>query len=343
MNIQYWFFFSWWLNLESLLKPVAINQIKPPFWALGGHQQTLWGHFLYSPQFTQSIPFENVALSNGDQLAIQVIQKNSEIVVSLFHGLSGSTESDYMQRTARICEQLGLTCVLVNHRGAGAGRDLAKLPYHSGIAEDISSVLDYLKLKFPSRRNITVGFSMSGNIILNLVSGNRGSTRPDAAITVNAPINLTRSSLLLRQGVNRVYDKRFITLLKDQFLQKQNEGLLDPSLKISSNSTIWDLDEIFTAPLCGFQSRADYYESCSSFLHLHKIAIPTYVLTSADDPFVSPIDYLENPRSLFVQMRVEQHGGHLGYIDGSKHSIMGRRWLDQYLYEALKHLKDELK
>ncbi|MFP5518752.1 MAG: YheT family hydrolase [Bdellovibrionia bacterium] len=323
---------------KSNLPPLDVKALLPPFWARGGHQQTLWGHFLPSPKVSSRGETTLLPLNDGDKLLIEIFDRQSPVVVSLYHGLSGDTNADYMQRSALLCERLGFTCVLVNHRGAGPIKGLAKKPYHSGIAEDISSVLDFLKVRFPQAQQIAVGFSMSGNILLNLVSGNRGSTKPDAAISVNAPINLSRASQLLHHGFNKVYDKRFINILSEVFYAKQNMGLIDPQLRIPKNATIWDLDEIFTAPLCGFKDRTDYYENCSTYRHVHKISVPTYVLTAADDPFVSAIDYLENSWSPWAQVRIEKHGGHLGFISHRRDSPFGRRWLDQYLESALKQL-----
>jgi len=48
-----------------------------------------------------------------------------------------------------------------------------------------------------------------------------------------------------------------------------------------------ELDKRYTAPAGGFNSREDYYETCSTHLHLSKISIPSVILTAANDPFVS--------------------------------------------------------
>ncbi|MEZ4749818.1 MAG: hypothetical protein R3B54_04090 [Bdellovibrionota bacterium] len=72
-------------------------------------------------------------------------------MVCLFHGLGGSAEADYMQRTARTCLELGLSVVRVNHRGCGEGEGLATEPYHSGRGEDIAAALEFTRKRFPVR------------------------------------------------------------------------------------------------------------------------------------------------------------------------------------------------
>src|SRR5207253_11084785 len=160
----------------------------------------------------------------------------SPVVVSLFHGLSGSIDADYMQRTAIQYLALGHSVFLVNHRGAGEGEGLAKHPYHSGRAEEVSQVVHYLGEIFPKKKQVTAGFSMSGNIILYLLSGQRGSHLPDAAITVNAPINLSSCSAALTQGFNRLYDFRFVRRI-----------IQVASLQVSPWSTLTELDATYAA------------------------------------------------------------------------------------------------
>jgi hypothetical protein len=44
-----------------------------------------------------------------------------------------------------------------------------------------------LHTSFLGKKHLVIGFSLSGNALLVLASGDRGSTLPDAVISVNAP------------------------------------------------------------------------------------------------------------------------------------------------------------
>ncbi|WII71193.1 hypothetical protein QJS83_12050 [Bdellovibrio sp. 22V] len=101
---------------------------EAPFWADSGHGQTLWAHFLKSPELNHLGKNFEVDLPDGDRLFCFYLPGPSDIVVSLFHGLSGDVSADYMQRTALLCQRMGHTVVLVNHRGAGVGLHHAKHP-----------------------------------------------------------------------------------------------------------------------------------------------------------------------------------------------------------------------
>lgn len=323
------------------MQRLELISCEAPFWADSGHGQTLWGHFLKSPELENpGINFE-VDLPDGDRLFCYYHPGHTDLVVSLYHGLSGDMQADYMQRTAILCRQLGHTVVLVNHRGAGPGLTAARHPYHSGRAEDVSEVLKVLRQKFPNKKQITVGYSMSGCIVLCLGGGFRGEHKPDGIITVNAPLNLGRGARLLGSGFNRIYDVRFVHRLRQNIDMKYRHGLIEQPYRIPAWATIHELDRIYTAPASGFRDREDYYESCSAIHYVKNIDVPTYMLTAADDPFVTVQDYRDAEMSKAVSLHIEERGGHLGYIAKNKTPLGSHRWLDYYLNEAIDKMTQE--
>lgn len=268
-----------------------------------------------------------VELPDGDRLVGYLYKGKSDFVISLYHGLSGDVGSDYMQRTAIQYLAMGHSVFLVNHRGVGEGKDLAQYPYHSGRGEDVSQVVHYLRTHLPAKKQITVGFSMSGNIVLYLLSGQKGEHLPDGAITVNAPINLSNCAVALTQGLNRAYDMRFVLRLRSQ-----------KNLKISRWANLTQVDDVYTAPQSGFRDRHHYYEVCSAKDHVHKIQIPVCVLAAEDDPFIPVQDYREAKWSQSVNLKIQPYGGHMGYISVGKNRLGNHRWLDEYMVESLNNV-----
>ena len=323
---------------RSVLPPLDLPELKAPFWASSGHLQTLAGHFLPSETALDYGASHEISLPDGDRMTIYVTNRNSEIVLSQFHGLAGDMTADYMRRGARLAEKFGWTHVYVNHRGAGPKKNLAKQPYHSGRAEDASAVFEFLRKMFPGKKQLAIGYSMSANILLLLLSGPRGEHKPDGAIAINGPIDLLQASRLLRRGFNRVYDKRFVLLLRKMVREKQQMGWLDGTYRVPVGATIWDFDEIYTSKASGFQSREDYYETCSSLFHVNHIQTPVYVLTAQDDPFVKADPYLKAQWSPSTHVTVSPLGGHLGYIDRRRLATGNHRWMDLYLEKALRNL-----
>ncbi|MBI1860233.1 MAG: alpha/beta fold hydrolase [Deltaproteobacteria bacterium] len=306
----------------------------PPPWAKGGHAQTIWGHFLPSPMFNQRLPEQTILLPDGDQLIAHHISGDSQMVVYLFHGLGGSADSDYIHRTARVAQSQGHTVYLVNHRGCGAGAALARRPYHSGCGDDISAVIRWGRVRHPQAQHLAIGFSVSGSALLNLITGRRGDCPPDLAITVNAPIELEEASRALSQGLNRLYDLRFVLKLKDHLRTKKAAGLIDEVPKIFLTTTLRDWDETYTARAAGFDGRDHYYDTCSTFSHLDRITIPTLALTAKDDPFIPVSGYACARWSPSTRVHIEKTGGHMGYLT-TQNQTGTRRWLDYALSTAL--------
>jgi hypothetical protein len=312
---------------------------KAPFWARGGHLQTLWGHFLRKG--CQVAPGEDVdiLLPDGDQLAAHLLRGDSETVVYLFHGLGGNICSGYMLRIAKLCHELGHTVFRVNHRGCGRGQALThKYPYHSGRGEDLSEAIAFGKRMFPEKRHIAIGFSLSGNALLLLASGERGKVLPDAAIAVNAPIRLDVASRNLTQGLSRLYGYVFVQDCRRDVKLKQKRGWISKEINIPYFANIADFDELYTAPHAGFKNRDHYYGTCSSGQYLHKIQIPTVLITAKDDPFVDVKDYLEAKLSPMTQLILAETGGHMGYLSAQPGWFRHRHWLETQVAEAIQKL-----
>jgi len=275
-----------------------------------------------------------IPLPDGDRLVGFIQPGDSDTVVYIFHGLAGSTDSTYMHRSSILAQSAGHTVFLVNHRGCGEGAGLAKGPYHSGRAEDLSAAIEIGRARFPKKRHVAIGFSMSGNALLLLLSGKRGHAKPDAAISVNAPIHLESASKLLNRGINRVYDIKFYRQCRrDVFAADPHR--LKPLPWLTS---LRELDDLYTAPAGGFTSREDYYASCSTHNLLDQIQTPTIVITAKDDPFVHAVDYIQAKLSANVRLHIEDFGGHMGYLSKEKTPLGTFRWQDYALTEALREV-----
>ena len=57
-------------------------------------------------------------------------------------------------------------------------------------------------------------------------------------------------------------------------------------MRIRRVRTMWDFDDVVTAPLHGFRGADDYWPRASSKPWLAHVAIPTLVLNARNDPFV---------------------------------------------------------
>jgi uncharacterized protein len=311
----------------------TIPACTPPWWASTGHLQTILGHLLPSTPLSRKGETHHIGLGKDSEMIHSTYLAGSQkVVVYLFHGLGGSAEATYMQRTAEVASRLGYHVFLNNHRGCGEGVGLATEPYHSGRSDDLSRVVAYGRKLFPLHFHLAIGFSLSANALLLLCAGIHASIKPDAAIAVNGPIHLDRASVKLTHGLNLIYDQRFVWELKKYVRANHPEGL---SL-LAGVHTLRDFDEYYTARVGGFEGRQQYYDVCSARQYLTQIDIPTILLTAQDDPFVSPVDYIEAQRSRLTFLHLEKSGGHMGYLHHGQHGL--QRWLDQALETYMKGL-----
>lgn len=319
---------SWREQLAAL----TLEPCIPPFWAKGPHAQTILGNYLHPQKNPDAHAAVEVPVSDGDKLLAQFYPTDgADTVVYLFHGLAGNAEGSYMARQIRLGRSRGRHVYAVNHRGCGLGRGLARHPYHSGRAEDLAAVIREGRKRHPDALHVAVGFSLSGNALLLLAAGVRANDKPDLAIAVNAPIFLEEAALNLKRGFCKVYDWRFSLKLRREVYKRRKDGLLDRDYQIPLINSLHDFDNQYTAPAGGFEHREDYYASCSAGPHLHKIDIPTVLLTSRDDPMVPVSGYLRTEHSPCIHFHLEDKGGHMGYLHHRDTDVGDRRWLDHAL------------
>jgi hypothetical protein len=308
---------------------------EPPFWARGGHAQTLWSHVLPSrgPEITRANTAHRlVDVPEGDQVMVFELPGTSGVRVHLAHGLSGDVNAEYMRRTARMLGARGHEVWAMNHRGCGEGSGLASRPYHSGRSEDLQAVLAASRADAPDAVHLVVGFSLSGNLAL-LHAAQELEPRPHGIVAINPPVDIERASVDISVGLSRIYEVRFMWRLGRAIAERERRGLLDRHYDVPLRTTLRAFDDLFTAPECGFEDGLDYYRKCSSLPRLGSIKTPAVIVTSADDPFVDPrvYDAVALPESLLLH--VEPVGGHVGYLGRG-----GSRWLDG----AIAHYVDEL-
>jgi hypothetical protein len=257
----------------------------------------------------------------------------------LMHGLGGCHQSVYMRRTAaKLCEH-GVRVFRMDLRGCGAGVELARLPYHSGRSADAAAALRYVAEQCPGSSVTLVGYSLGGNIALKLAGESAGSP-PDNLCRVMAvcpPSDLSACSAWIGRLRNRGYDRYFAKLLGKQLLDRKARAPQAVSVDFARRPRqLREIDDWFTAPVCGFGTAENYYRQSSSAPLLPDIRVPTLIVAAADDPLV-PRQMFEALRlSPTTTLRVTRHGGHLGFI-GTAGSDPDRRWLDWRVVDWVLH------
>lgn len=311
---------------------------RPPRWAANGHLQTILGNYLPGEPCAHISHSFRIPLSDGDQLAGRYYPGETDVLVMIFHGLGGDDQAHYVRRTVTVARGMGHHVWTLNHRGCGAGRGLAARPYHSGSADDLGAVFATGRERHPGLRQLAVGFSLSANALLLNLGDGLGAIlpKPDLALAVNPPIDLEHCAVLIKTGLNRLYDLRFVKRCRRAIHERVADRLIPDIYRTRPWMTLHDFDNAYTAPAIGLRDREEYYRRCSARDYLGKISIPTAILQSKDDPFIPWQHHAEAIRSPMVHLHLEDHGGHMGYLS---RDLSGHRWLpfatEHYIRELL--------
>lgn len=93
-------------DLNAIKK--SILPCHPPIWAKHGHVQTILSHLIPSKIINENHQTHIIELEDGDQLFAKYYKGQIPSVIYLFHGLGGSSDSNYIQRTAIVARKLGM-------------------------------------------------------------------------------------------------------------------------------------------------------------------------------------------------------------------------------------------
>jgi predicted alpha/beta-fold hydrolase len=304
-----------------------------------GHLQTLAGILLPDRSAPERAQQHRVALDDGDQIVLHddcpAEWQSGRRTALMIHGLAGCHASPYMRRIAQKLNRRGVRTFRMDLRGCGAGLGLARLPYHSGRSADAIAALRKIAELCPGAPTTLIGFSLGGNITLKLL-GEAPQDLPahlDRAVAVCPPVDLMHCVQSLARGVNRFYDRHFVRLLREQ-LDAQRQRISDaPSLDPRRRPRgVFEFDEAFTAPVCGFGTAANYYRLCSSAQFVSEIRVPTLILAANDDPLVPGAMFAGLQLPAVVKLHLTASGGHLGFI-GRNNGDPDRRWMDWRVVE----------
>ena len=291
---------------------------KPAWWLPGPHAQTLWPYLLRRlPNVARRR--ERLELPDGDFLDLDWTGDGNGPLAVVLHGLEGSSRSHYAAGIMHALRLHGWRSVLLHFRGCSGTPNRLARGYHAGETGDLDYVVRLLRQREPLTPLAVVGYSLGGNVLLKWL-GEQGAQAPIiGAVAVSVPFTLANAAVRLNRGVSRLYQWSLLHRLRASLRQKwHGMGRVDDAAMLDSLHSLHEFDDRVTAPLHGFAGADDYYAQSSSRGFLHRIRIPTLILQSRDDPFMTP-DGLPSPQELSacIDFELLDSGGHVGFVSGS--------------------------
>jgi hypothetical protein len=289
------------------------------------HLQTIAGHFWKRPP-DGGVPMERRLYQTEPEVRVLVESQrpagNAAGEIVLLHGLEGSGKSGYMRGMAAAALREGLAVHRFHMRTCGGTEGLCSTLYHAGLTSDLLAVLRQFR-QDGRARVFLVGFSLGGNVALKLAGELGDAARPliGGVAAVSTPIDLEASARRIARIENRLYERRFVRLMRARLCATGRYTRAD----FAGLSSLWAIDDRITAPSFAFGDAANYYKTQSAIRYLAGIRVPVLLIQAKDDTFV-PFEAFQSEAvraNPWIRLLATEHGGHLGFI--------GRRsrfWVD---------------
>lgn len=259
-------------------------------------------------------------VSDGDRLSARLDRPSQNThpprpLVVLVHGLTGSETSINIIATARRLTIEGWPVLRLNLRGAGPSAETSRGRYHAGRTEDLADALRSLPAPILRSGVVLLGHSLGGNLVLKFLGEPARDIPVLGGAVVSTPLDLSATCVQMMTPRNMTYHRYLLTNMKREALAHDAALTTAQVTTVSKARSVYEFDDLFIAPLFGYQGAEDYYRRNSSGAFLEKITLPTLIVHALDDPWIPPscYDSIDWQRSPTVETALSARGGHIGF------------------------------
>ncbi|XP_050037189.1 protein ABHD1-like isoform X1 [Dermacentor andersoni] len=294
-----------------------------PIWCIGANLQCLVG-CLYNWWLPRlSYRRELFVLSDRGLVALDWVNEDQPGPVVLLAG-GGFMDSQSRPWRALIpaLTALGFPCVVVNGRGCGGVPLTTHRITYAISVNDFAEVVAEVRKRYPAECLLGVGVSFGGLQLALYLCQWGPRAQLDAAVAVSPPFQMGLASRNLRKwGTSMLLHmwitRRFVGCLRDNQEVVRSTNIVHAD-SVFSCWTLASFNKHYAAPVFGFASLEDFYDSCSLKGRLGTVQRPLVFLVSADDTLNPGRAYLEDEilSSPWVAAVVTPRGGHMGFVDG---------------------------
>lgn len=293
-----------------------------PWW--GGDLQTirnrLWPFVSFPPHSAQRL-YLPIGDGSGDELAgllrePEAMDGNAGVpLLVLIHGLAGSEDSVYMRASSAYHLRRGRRVLSLNLRGAGASRASCGGHYHSGCGEELIKALETLNDPLRESGLVLIGYSLGGNILINLLAGNANRLPILGAAAVSPPIEPAQAAKRLMTPRNRLYQTWLLRAMKSESLAEGARLSADERLAIAQARSVYEFDDRFIAPRNGYAGADDYYARTAGARVIGKMRSPLLIIHALDDPWIpsGPFNEIAGASHANIHITLPPSGGHVGF------------------------------
>ncbi|ELR70794.1 Hydrolase [Fulvivirga imtechensis AK7] len=313
--------------------PLLKSKYTPPFYLKNGHLATV---IPSSFRKIQGVAYkrERISTPDGDFLDLDWLTDDASKLIIISHGLEGNTDRPYVKGMAKYFHEHGWDALAWNCRSCSGEINSKARFYHHGDTEDLTYVVSHALNKYKYTDIVLVGFSMGGSMTLKYLGEAPEHLPPQVkgGAAFSVPVNLASSVAELAKEGNNFYRKRFLSKLEKKIREK---ALKYPDqIKMSDFRQVRyfpDFDNLYTAPLHGFESAEDFYFKASAERYMYQTKVPTLLVNAWNDPFLPdecyPVSACRDHQFLYFE--APQYGGHVGFtLKGSEFNYMEKRAME---------------
>jgi len=238
----------------------------------------------------------------------------------LLHGWEGCSESLYMLSNGQQLLEAGYDVFRLNFRDHGGTQKLNKELFNSMRLEEMLEAVKILCEQYGGLHNILCGYSLGGNFCLRIANlAQQEKLNLHQAIAVCPLLHPPTTMYELNNGIS-IYEKYFVKRWKSSLFKKlkhHSHFNYGPALK--KLKTLDAMNDFFVVEHTDFKSTNDYFEGYSILGdRLSKLAIPTTIITSLDDPIIPARQLNELFSTSWLTIDLQQWGGHCAFIKNWK-------------------------
>ncbi len=263
-------------------------------------------------------------LDGGEGIRLQGLYSpqagESRGLVVLLHGWEGSVNSNYVLGNAARLYASGFDIFRLNFRDHGDTHHLNNGIFHSCRLDEVICALRDLQDRLAAQNWCLAGYSLGGNFSMRVgLNAGRAGLDIRRIVAVCPVINPANAMMSMEQGIH-FYEWYFERKWSRSLRIKQAAF---PELYAAE--TWHDIKGLrarthyLATRHAGFESAEEYFKGYSiADDRLAPLAVPSTILTSADDPVVPVADFQHLPENPCLELVISQYGGHCGFLKNWK-------------------------
>jgi predicted alpha/beta-fold hydrolase len=255
----------------------------------------------------------------------------------LLHGWEGSSRSNYILGNGARLFAEGFDVFRMNLRDHGDSHQLNPGIFHSCRLDEVVHALGDMQQRTGATNWLLAGFSLGGNFGLRVaLRGPEQNLNIRRVVAVCPVLNPLHALVAMEEGppfYQKYYNRKWGRSLRKKQQYFPDDYDYEAWFELD---TMREKTRFFATRYYDFPTLESYFEGYSvAGDRLSLLAVPSTILTAADDPVIPVRDAETLPDNPNIELIVTRYGGHCGYLKNWKLDSWAEDFiLERFLAEA---------